>query len=50
MQFNILDLFAGAGGFSAGLDKIKNMKTVVAVDFDKYATETFQKTSKILTL
>lgn len=46
MQFNILDLFAGAGGFSAGLDKIKNMKTVVAVDFDKYATETFQKNFK----
>ena len=46
MQFNVLDLFAGAGGFSAGLDKIKNMKTVVAVDFDKYATETFQKNFK----
>lgn len=46
MQFNVLDLFAGAGGFSAGLDKIKNMKTVVAVDFDKYATETFEKNFK----
>ena len=46
MQFNVLDLFAGAGGFSAGLDKIKNMKTVVAVDFDKYATATFQKNFK----
>ena len=46
MQFNVLDLFAGAGGFSVGLDKVKNMKTVVAVDFDKYATETFQKNFK----
>ena len=46
MQFNVLDLFAGAGGFSAGLDKVKNMKTVVAVDFDKYATETFQNNFK----
>lgn len=46
MQFNVLDLFSGAGGFSAGLDKVKNMKTVVAVDFDKYATETFQKNFK----
>lgn len=46
MQFNVLDLFAGAGGFSAGLDKNKNIKTVMAVDFDKYATETFQKNFK----
>lgn len=46
MQFNVLDLFSGAGGFSAGLDKVKYMKTVVAVDFDKYATETFQKNFK----
>lgn len=46
MQFNVLDLFSGAGGFSAGLDKNKNIKTVMAVDFDKYATETFQKNFK----
>jgi len=46
MQFNILDLFSGAGGFSLGLDKNRNMKTVVAVDFDKYATETFEKNFK----
>lgn len=46
MQFNVLDLFSGAGGFSAGLDKNKNIKTVLAVDFDKYATETFQKNFK----
>ena len=46
MQFNVLDLFAGAGGFSAGLDKNKNIKTVLAVDFDKYATDTFRKNFK----
>lgn len=46
MQFNVLDLFAGAGGFSAGLDEVKNIKTVLAVDFDKYATETFAKNFK----
>ena len=46
MQFNILDLFSGAGGFSLGLDKNRNMKTTVAVDFDKYATETFEKNFK----
>ncbi len=43
MQFNVLDLFAGAGGFSSGLDSVKNIKTVVALDFDRYATETFSK-------
>lgn len=43
MKFNVLDLFAGAGGFSSGLDSIKNIKTVVALDFDQYATETFKK-------
>lgn len=42
MKFNVLDLFAGAGGFSSGLDYIENIKTVEAVDFDKYATETFK--------
>ena len=43
MKFNVLDLFAGAGGFSSGLDSIKNIETVVALDFDQYATETFRK-------
>ncbi|TWT16472.1 DNA cytosine methyltransferase [Streptococcus sp. sy010] len=41
MQFNILDLFSGAGGFSKGFDQIKNFKTVVATDFNKEALETF---------
>lgn len=43
MTFNVLDLFSGAGGFSAGLDYVKNMKTVEAVDFDQYAANTFKK-------
>lgn len=42
MEFKVLDLFCGAGGFSSGLDKVENIKTVAAVDFDKYATETFK--------
>lgn len=46
MNFNVLDLFCGAGGFSLGLDNVPNIKTVEAVDFDKYATETFQKNFK----
>ena len=43
MKFNILDLFCGAGGFSAGLELNKNFSTVVGLDFDKYAIETFSK-------
>lgn len=43
MKFKILDLFCGAGGFSAGLELIDNFSTVVGIDFDKYAIETFSK-------
>ena len=43
MEFRVLDLFSGAGGFSAGLDEVCGIKTVEAVDFDEYATETFKK-------
>lgn len=42
-NFKILDLFSGAGGFSCGLDSLKNFQTVIAVDFDKYAIDTFKK-------
>lgn len=42
MQFNILDLFCGAGGFSSGLHKIDNFKTVLANDFNSHALKTFQ--------
>ena len=43
MKFKVLDLFCGAGGFSAGLDMIDNFTTEVGLDFDKYAIETFAK-------
>lgn len=42
MKFRVLDLFSGAGGFSSGLDSVKNIKTVEAIDFDQYAAETFK--------
>lgn len=43
MNFNVLDLFCGAGGFSYGMDKNSNFNTKVAVDFDEKATDTFRK-------
>lgn len=43
MEFKILDLFCGAGGFSSGLDKVENFQTVIGVDFDKNAIRTFEK-------
>lgn len=43
MNFRILDLFCGAGGFSCGLDSLDNFKTVIGVDFDPAVLETFQK-------
>lgn len=42
-NFKILDLFCGAGGFSYGMHKNENFETVVAVDFNSAATETFRK-------
>lgn len=42
-DFKILDLFSGAGGFSYGMEKNKHFKTVVALDFNKYALDTFKK-------
>ncbi|MBQ8293752.1 MAG: DNA cytosine methyltransferase [Bacilli bacterium] len=41
-KFRILDLFAGAGGFSYGIEKNENFETVVAVDFNKTALNTFK--------
>ena len=41
MQFKVLDLFCGAGGFSAGLEQNENFTTVVGVDFDENAIKTF---------
>ena len=41
--FRVLDLFCGAGGLSWGLHKNPFFKTVVALDFDAHAADTFKK-------
>ena len=43
MEFKVLDLFCGAGGFSYGMDKNPHFHTVVALDFDEKAAETFKR-------
>lgn len=50
MNFRILDLFCGAGGFSYGLEMVDGFQTVVGVDFDKNAAETFKYNFKNATL
>jgi DNA-cytosine methyltransferase len=42
-EFYVLDLFCGAGGLSWGLHKNPHFKTVVALDFDKNAADTFKR-------
>lgn len=42
MEFRILDLFSGAGGFSSGFEKHKDFTTVLANDFNRDALETFK--------
>lgn len=42
-NFRVLDLFCGAGGLSWGLQKNPYFQTVVALDFDEKAAETFKK-------
>ena len=42
-EFKILDLFCGAGGLSWGFHKNPFFKTVVALDFDEKAVDTFKK-------
>lgn len=42
-EFRVLDLFCGAGGLSWGMHKNKSFKTVVALDFDNKAAETFKR-------
>ena len=42
-NFRVLDLFCGAGGLSWGLDMNPFFETVVALDFDDKAAETFKK-------
>lgn len=46
MQFKVLDLFCGGGGFSCGLDSLPAFKTVMGVDFDGNVLETFEKNIK----
>lgn len=41
MEFRILDLFCGAGGFSSGLEMNKSFSTQVGLDFDNNAIKTF---------
>lgn len=41
-NFKILDLFCGAGGLSWGMDKNPYFKTMVALDFDEHAANTFK--------
>ena len=42
MEFRILDLFSGAGGFSYGMEKNPHFKTMLALDFNEYALKTFK--------
>lgn len=42
-KYKILDLFCGAGGFSYGMEKNLNFETLIALDNDKFAGETFKK-------
>lgn len=46
MDFKVLDLFCGAGGFSYGIDKNDNVQTVLGVDFDENAINTFNANVK----
>ena len=42
-KYKILDLFCGAGGFSYGMDKNPNFETLIALDNDRFAGDTFKK-------
>ncbi|WP_104747765.1 DNA cytosine methyltransferase [Helicobacter cetorum] len=46
MNYRILDLFCGAGGFSAGLEQLREFKTLIGLDFDKQALNTFKNNHK----
>lgn len=46
MEFRVLDLFCGAGGFSCGLDSLPEFKTLIGVDFDGNVLETFKENIK----
>ena len=40
-MYYILDLFCGAGGFSSGFEQNSHFKTLIGLDFDKSAIQTF---------
>ncbi len=42
MEFRVLDLFCGAGGFAYGFDSLPQFETVLATDFNEMALETFR--------
>jgi DNA-cytosine methyltransferase len=42
-EYRILDLFCGAGGFSHGMHMNEHFETVIAVDFNPSATDTFKR-------
>ena len=41
MALNVIDLFSGCGGLSAGLEQV-GFKVVAGVDFDESALRTFK--------
>ena len=43
MKYKILDLFCGAGGFSWGVHKNRNFTTVIALDYNARAADTFKR-------
>lgn len=48
MNYKILDLFCGAGGFSAGLECLKEFDTLIGLDCNKQALITFENNLKTL--
>jgi len=51
-QYKVLDTFAGAGGFSLGLEMTNQAEIIGAIEIDQWASETFKfnhKNTKVLT-
>ncbi len=48
MNYKILDLFCGAGGFSAGLERLEEFDALIGLDCDKQALITFENNHKTL--
>ncbi len=40
-KYNVLDTFAGAGGFSLGFHLTGKYKIIGAIEFDQWAADTF---------